>query len=100
MRKENKLKNKNLVLDLSEDLKTKSKKFRKEMERFSRILETEISESNINNNISSNITNSNLPKMKNQNNNLKTVYNFKKNNLKVKSFNENNKNNFFCDNFL
>lgn len=93
MRKENKLKNTNLVLDISEDLKTKSKKLRTEMEKFSRILETEISESNNNNNISRNITNSNFPKMQNYDNNLKTLSNFKKDNLKIQSSNENIKNN-------
>jgi hypothetical protein len=83
--KANKLKNMNLVLDISEDLRAKSKKFRKEMEKFSLILETEISESN---NVSGNRTNSNFNKV-NKYESLNTLNNFKKNNLMIKTTNDN-----------
>lgn len=88
LRKEKKLKNKNLVLDISEDLKSKSKKLRKEMEKFSRILETEIIESN--NNITGNITSTNFSKVKTFENNLNTQTKFKRDNLNIKSSNDNN----------
>jgi len=85
LRKANKLKNMNLVLDISEDLRAKSKKFRQEMEKFSRILETEISESN---NVLGNRTNSNFNKV-NKYESLNTLNNFKKDNLRIKTTNDN-----------
>lgn len=84
-RNETRSNNKNLVLDLSEDLKTKSKKLRKEMEKISKILETEISECN---NLSGNISATNFSKLK-EYENLKTQQNFKKENLKINPLMEN-----------
>lgn len=78
-RNEKRSNNKNIVLDLSEDLKTKSKNLRKEMEKISKILETEISESN---NFSGNISVSNFSKLK-EFEKIKTQQNFKKENLKI-----------------
>lgn len=85
LRKENKQSNKNLVSDISEDLRNKSKKLRKEMEKFSRILETEITQSN---NVSINRPNSNFSNM-NKYQNLKSLSNFKKETLKINTNNEN-----------
>lgn len=89
MRKEIAMNNKNLVLDLSEDLKTKSKKLRNEMKKFSKILETEISDTN--NNLSGNVSNNNYSKIK-DNEELKNLQNYKKENLKIKTLNNVNNN--------
>ncbi len=90
MRKEISLRNKNLVSDLSEDLRAKSKKLRNEMKTFSKILETEISYTT--NNLSGNITKNNYSKL-NDFEKHKYQNNYKKDNLKIKTLNDNKNSN-------